>query len=322
MRSTTSFRHSVRGQDVGRQRRRSGGRAVGWYASSSVDRRRRHVVAAPPDLHLVGAVLRRWSRPCPCPEVAVVALVEPPVTAAPGATAGRARRGPGWRCGWPASAARCARRRAARRPSASGPAGPAASARPCVGEVGVVPAGEQVARGSTRSGRGAAGSSVGMAASWRPRSRTARAGRTKLIIEALNFVTQMLNRFVSDGGYAGRYPGSASAPTETQSREAQEHTPCPRPSVSTSAPPTRSSPSSRRGEPVVIPNAEGARTTPVGRRLRQERRGPRRRGRQAPGHHQPRPHHPLGQAPHGHQLDHRHRRQEVHAAGDLRPHAA
>jgi molecular chaperone DnaK len=30
------------------------------------------------------------------------------------------------------------------------------------------------------------------------------------------------------------------------------------------------------GEPVVIPNAEGGRTTPVGRRLLQVRRGPRR----------------------------------------------
>ncbi len=30
------------------------------------------------------------------------------------------------------------------------------------------------------------------------------------------------------------------------------------------------------GDPVVIPNAEGSRTTPVRRRLLQERRGPRR----------------------------------------------
>ena len=73
------------------------------------------------------------------------------------------------------------------------------------------------------------------------------------------------------------------------------------------------------GEPVVIPNAEGVAHHPVGRRLLQDRRGARRRGRQAPGDHQPRSHDPLGQAPHGHELDDRHRRQEVHAAGDLAP---
>ena len=65
------------------------------------------------------------------------------------------------------------------------------------------------------------------------------------------------------------------------------------------------------GEPVVIPNAEGAPHDPVGRRVLQDRRGPRRRGRQAPGDHQPRSHDPLGQAPHGHQLVDRHRRQGV-----------
>ena len=53
------------------------------------------------------------------------------------------------------------------------------------------------------------------------------------------------------------------------------------------------------GEPEVIANAEGSRTTPSRRRVRQERRGARRRGRQAPGRHQRRPHDPLGQAPHG-----------------------
>ena len=66
------------------------------------------------------------------------------------------------------------------------------------------------------------------------------------------------------------------------------------------------------GEPTVIANAEGVADHPVGRRLRQERRGPRRRGRQAPGRHQRRPHHPLGQAPHGHRLDDRDRRQGLH----------
>ena len=99
----------------------------------------------------------------------------------------------------------------------------------------------------------------------------------------------------------------------------RRHTPCPRPSASTSAPPTRSSRVLEAGEPVVIPNAEGVAHHALGRRLLQDRRGPRRRGGQAPGHHQPRPHDPLGQAPHGHQLDDRHRRQEVHAAGDLAP---
>ena len=66
------------------------------------------------------------------------------------------------------------------------------------------------------------------------------------------------------------------------------------------------------GEPTVIANAEGVAHHAVRRRLRQERRGARRRGRQAPGGHQRRPHHPLGQAPHGHRLDRRDRRQEVH----------
>ena len=50
------------------------------------------------------------------------------------------------------------------------------------------------------------------------------------------------------------YPGGTQLTGEAQ--------PCPRQSVSTSVPPTPSSPSSRRGDPVVIPNAEGRRTTP------------------------------------------------------------
>ena len=50
------------------------------------------------------------------------------------------------------------------------------------------------------------------------------------------------------------------------------------------------------GEPTVIANSEGSRTTPVGRRLRQERRGPRRPVGQEPGGHQRRPHHPHRQA--------------------------
>ena len=76
------------------------------------------------------------------------------------------------------------------------------------------------------------------------------------------------------------------------------------------------------GEPTVIANAEGSRTTPVRRRLRQERRGTRRRGRQAAGRHQRGPDDPFGQAPHGHRLDRQHRRQEVHPAADQRVHPA
>ena len=76
------------------------------------------------------------------------------------------------------------------------------------------------------------------------------------------------------------------------------------------------------GEPAVIPNAEGAPHHPVGRRVLQDRRGARRRGREAPGDHQPGPHDPLGEAPHRHRLDDRHRRQGVQRAGDLGPHPA
>ena len=93
-------------------------------------------------------------------------------------------------------------------------------------------------------------------------------------------------------------------------------------SASTSARPTPSSPSSRAASPPSSRTPRASRTTPVRRRLRQERRGPGRRGRQAPGRHQRRPDHPLGQAPHGHRLDGRHRRQELHAAGDQRAHPA
>ncbi len=54
------------------------------------------------------------------------------------------------------------------------------------------------------------------------------------------------------------------------------------------------------GEPAVIPNAEGGRTTPSVVGVLQVRRGAGRRGRQAPGDHQPGPDHPLGEAAHGH----------------------
>ena len=61
---------------------------------------------------------------------------------------------------------------------------------------------------------------------------------------------------------------------------------------------------------------------PVGRRVRQVRRGAGRRGRQAPGRHQRRPDDPLGQAPHGHRLEAEDRRQGLHAAADQRVRAA
>ena len=52
------------------------------------------------------------------------------------------------------------------------------------------------------------------------------------------------------------------------------------------------------GEPVVIANAEGSRTTPVGGRLHRERRAAGRADRPAPGDHQPREHRLRHQAPH------------------------
>ena len=76
------------------------------------------------------------------------------------------------------------------------------------------------------------------------------------------------------------------------------------------------------GEPVVVPNSEGSRTTPsvvafskTGEVLvgevakRQAITNPDRTD-------------PLGEAPHGHQLVDRHRRQGLQLAGDLRPHPA
>ena len=56
------------------------------------------------------------------------------------------------------------------------------------------------------------------------------------------------------------------------------------------------------GQPTVIVNQEGARTTPVGGRLRQGRRAAGRAGRQAAGRHQPREHGVLDQALHGPQV--------------------
>ena len=76
------------------------------------------------------------------------------------------------------------------------------------------------------------------------------------------------------------------------------------------------------GDPLVIPNAEGSRTTPsvvafakddgevmVGEvAKRQAITNPERTI-------------PLGQAPHGNQVDHRYRWEGVHRPGDLGPHA-
>ena len=57
------------------------------------------------------------------------------------------------------------------------------------------------------------------------------------------------------------------------------------------------------GEPTVIANAEGFRTTPSVVAFTKDGEVARRRDRQAPGRHQRRPHHPVRQAPHGHRLD-------------------
>ena len=78
----------------------------------------------------------------------------------------------------------------------------------------------------------------------------------------------------------------------------------------------------RGGRARRHPQRRGRPHDPLGRRVLEDRRGPRRRGRQAPGDHQPRPHDPFGQAPHGHRLEDRHRRQGVQRAGDQRPHPA
>src|ERR1044072_8051075 len=77
------------------------------------------------------------------------------------------------------------------------------------------------------------------------------------------------------------------------------------------------------GEPTVITNAEGARTTPsiVALATNGEGRGgggAGRRGRQAPSGHQPRPHDSFGQTSHGNDVVRRHRRQGVHPTGDQR----
>ncbi len=56
------------------------------------------------------------------------------------------------------------------------------------------------------------------------------------------------------------------------------------------------------GEPVVIANAEGNRTTPSVVAFTEDRRAYGRSGRKASGRHQLRPHHLFHQAPHGHRL--------------------
>ena len=142
IRSTTSARHSDCGSSVGREigvarSRRSGGVAV-------VERRRRDVVGAAPDLHLLVAELRRRLLLVLALQRAVVPLVEPPRPPHrdPRAVAARAARAR--RCGSRAAAATCARRRERRPARASSSPPRTASRSPCVGEVDVDPAGEQV----------------------------------------------------------------------------------------------------------------------------------------------------------------------------------
>ena len=73
------------------------------------------------------------------------------------------------------------------------------------------------------------------------------------------------------------------------------------------------------GEPVVIPNAEGSRTTPSVVGFAKNGEILVGRGREASGHHEPRPHDPFGQAPHGRQgLVVDDRRQGVDPAGGQR----
>ena len=126
MRSTTSARHSDGGQHLGREVGVAAV-AVGVVRVVGRDRRRPDVVAAPPDEHLLLAVLLGRLGLVPAGEVAVVALVEPPVPPHRQPRRDPSRRARGWRCGSPGSAARCARRRARsrRRPSARRPGGPA-----------------------------------------------------------------------------------------------------------------------------------------------------------------------------------------------------
>ena len=69
------------------------------------------------------------------------------------------------------------------------------------------------------------------------------------------------------------------------------------------------------GEPQVIPNAEGSRHHPVGRRVHEDRRAAGRPGREAPGDHEPREHDLQHQALHGPSLDD----PEVQRSKDLVP---
>ena len=135
------FRHSARGSSSGGPRRSVV--SVGVERVVVGDRRRRHVVAAAPDLHLVGAVALGRLLLVAAGEVAVVALVEPPV--APHGIHERpiARSA--------SSAVRIARvcsdvcttsGAALRRPSAGRP--PSACDSPSGGEGDVPPAGEEV----------------------------------------------------------------------------------------------------------------------------------------------------------------------------------
>ena len=76
----------------------------------------------------------------------------------------------------------------------------------------------------------------------------------------------------------------------------------------------------RGGRARRDPQRRGIPHHSVRRRFLQDRRGARRRGGEAPGDHQPRPHRSLGEAPHGHELVDRHRREELQRPGDVGAH--
>ena len=245
-----------------------------------------------------------------------MALVEPPAAAHRQPRAGPSRRGPARRCGWPGPAPRCAPRRARRRPRPWPRPPAAASARPC----SVRSASYQPVKRFSLVPRALAVAEQDEVWVIGPRLRSRQAGRRperdapspELIIIALNFYPGM-QRNLSICTSHLEYPTTTQQPSGDS--------PCPRPSVSTSAPPTRSSAVLEGGDPVVIPNAEGSRTTPsvvafakngevlVGEvAKRQAITNPDRTIRSVKRHM-------------GTNWNDRHRRQGLHRAGDLGPHA-
>ena len=268
IRSTTSLRHSVRGQHVGRQRRRSGGRWPGG-AGRRLERRaagRRSCGARP-------APGRRRTARDVCLlvlalEGAVVALVEPPATGARGSRAGPC-----------ASRARLAVRMAGVCSEVCTTSGSdarrghelAGRGRPRPRPLSVRSASYQpVKRFSSvpgRSGRGGAGRA---STSWRslPHAlRLARSGDSSATADARCaqlFTTSGPTRFragMSGWREVANITLSSwwSAVIRAMPRGSLDHpadtgaTPCPRPSASTSAPPTPSSPSSRPASPSSSP---------------------------------------------------------------------